>query len=220
MRRCIPSLFFPVFFTLFFGFFFSAGAVPLSPKAKDILGKVATRKEAQGFSARFFQESPLAAIGVVETATGSVWFKKPGGVRWEYETPEPMVYIIDNTTLWVHSPLDNQVWKGAADAFFGKNGGARFLTDITRVTDRFSLEVLARKEGVIPVKLVPLDPEDDLKEVYIFVDPSSYNIVKVRSIRTTGDETTLSFSDIKAEIPEASRFQFVVPKGAVVIPLQ
>lgn len=211
------------------GFVFGLGVVlfwsatsfaQTSSEAKALLKKVASRKGALGFSARFYQESPLKAIGIVETASGKVWFKKPGMVRWEYEAPEPMAYISDGEILWIHSPEGNQVWRGDADAFFGESGGARFLSDVTTITERFSMTLEGKEEGAVKAVLLPLKENDDLKEVTLFIDPATFDIVKVRSVRVTGEETTLSFSAIRAEVPKADFFEFTPPEGAVVTPLQ
>ena len=188
--------------------------------ARRLLEKVSSRKGAAGFSARFSQESPLKAIGVVEKASGRVWFKKPGRVRWEYELPEPMVYVSDGTLLWVYSPEGNQVWMGAADAFFGESGGARILSDLTQVSRRFSLFLEGRERGFLKVLLTPKSDGDAVSRVDLLVDPESYDIVESRSVRRVGDETTLRFSAITPEVLPDEHFEFTPPEGAVVTPLQ
>src|SRR5260221_14729845 len=46
-------------------------------------------------------------------ASGEVWLKKPGKMRWNYEKPEKKLFIADGTTLWVYEPEDEQAFKQA-----------------------------------------------------------------------------------------------------------
>ena len=188
--------------------------------ADRLLKKVAAREGADGFSAHFFQESPLKAIGIVETAEGQVWFRKPDYVRWEYETPDRLHYITDGESLWIHSVEDNQVWTGSADAFFGRAGGARFLSDITTVAERFTTAPPVREEDTYRLILTPKSAEDFLGRVVLFIDAHTFDITRVVSTAKTGEETTLTFSGFLRKDPPLSRFTFEIPEGAVVSPLQ
>jgi len=216
-QRSALSLLFLLFFLAC-----SATAWGESPglDAHALLKKVETRVGAEGFSARFFQESPLQAIGIVETAEGQVWFRKPNRVRWEYETPDRLHYITDGETLWIHSVDDGQVWTGSADAFFGKGGGARFLADVTTVAERFTTEAPVLADGAYRLAMTPNNPEDALARVELSIDASTFDITRVVSTAQTGEETTLTFSGFVRTKPELSRFVFEIPEGALVSPLE
>jgi len=199
---------------------FSADGKSPAPDAAALIQHVATRMGADGFSARFFQESPLKAIGIVETAEGKVWFRKPDKVRWEYETPDRLHYVTDGETLWIHSVDDAQVWTGSAQAFFGQNGGARFLSDIATVTERFTPGTPTLKKGAFRLELTPKSPDDPLERVIIGIDADTYDITRVVSTTQTGEETTLTFSHFVHTLPALSRFTFEIPEGAMVSPLE
>ncbi len=188
--------------------------------ASILLKKVETRAGADGFSAHFFQESPLKAIGIIETAEGQVWFRQPNRVRWEYETPDRLHYITDGESLWIHSLEDNQVWSGSADAFFGKAGGARFLSDITTVAERFITTPPVREAHAYRLILTPKSADDILERVVLFIDARTFDITRLVSTAKTGEETTLSFSGFLRTSPPLSRFTFDIPEGAVVSPIQ
>jgi outer membrane lipoprotein carrier protein len=198
----------------------SAWGEPPVPDADTLLKKVATRMSAAGFSAHFFQESPLKAIGIVETAEGEVWFRKPNRVRWEYKTPDRIHYITDGETLWIHSIDDAQVWTGSADAFFGKGGGARFLADVTTVAERFETGTPESVDGSYRLALTPKNPEDALERVELAIDASTFDITRVVSTAKTGEETTLVFSEFIRKVPDVSLFSFEIPEGAMVSPLE
>ena len=42
-------------------------------------------------------------------ATGVVYLKKGGKLRWEYTQPTPQEIVSDGKTLWVYTPALNQV---------------------------------------------------------------------------------------------------------------
>lgn len=199
---------------------FSETKTAPAPDAATLIQRVASRLGAEGFSARFFQESPLKAIGIVETAEGQVWFRKPNRVRWEYETPDRLHYVTDGKTLWVHSLDDAQVWTGSAEAFFGQNGGARFLADVETVTERFTPAPPTREKESFRLELTPKQESDPLGRVVLFIHAGTYDITRVVSTTKTGEETTLTFSHLVRTLPELSRFTFEIPEGAVVSPLE
>src|SRR5947209_18376646 len=53
-------------------------------------------------------ESPSRAPS---KASGDVWLKKPGKMRWDYAKPEKKVIVSDGATLWFYDPEDEQADK-------------------------------------------------------------------------------------------------------------
>lgn len=215
--RQLPGL---LCFLLTIAFCIPAWGETTVPDADTLLKKVASRMGAEGFSAHFFQESPLQAIGVVETAEGEVWFRRPSQVRWEYQSPDRIHYITNGKTLWIHSLDDGQVWTGSANAFFGQGGGARFLTDVASVTQRFNPAPPVPDNGNYRLVLTPKKTGDILSRVELTIDATTFDITRVLSKARTGEETTLTFSAFERKMPDASRFVFEIPKGSVVSPLE
>ena len=43
--------------------------------------------------------------------SGTVLFKRPGLMRWEYESPEQKLFIVDGKTVWFYVPYDHTVTK-------------------------------------------------------------------------------------------------------------
>ena len=41
--------------------------------------------------------------------TGTVALKRPGRMRWEYETPEKKTFVSDGTRVFFYVPADRQV---------------------------------------------------------------------------------------------------------------
>src|ERR1700719_502249 len=38
--------------------------------------------------------------------SGTVYFPRPGRMRWEYESPEPKLFLVDGTNVWFYVPAD------------------------------------------------------------------------------------------------------------------
>ncbi len=76
-----------------------------------------TAKEAEhAFEARYRHAATLKAIfyqrysdgkGAGEAESGTVYFSRPGRMRWEYESPEKKLFIVDGKNVWFYIPDDH-----------------------------------------------------------------------------------------------------------------
>ena len=94
------------------------------PPLDTVLRAVEKRYTAAQFSAEFLQESTIRAMEITDFASGRIYVRYPGMMRWEYEKPEPQAIITDGQKLWVYRPQDNQVLTGSAEEL---QRGGRFL---------------------------------------------------------------------------------------------
>jgi outer membrane lipoprotein carrier protein len=46
---------------------------------------------------------------VVRTEAGTAYFRRPGKMRWEYESPEKDLFLVDGKTAWFYVPGDHTV---------------------------------------------------------------------------------------------------------------
>jgi outer membrane lipoprotein carrier protein len=69
-----------------------------------------------GFSAQFVQESTIKAMDLTDVASGKIFVKRPGMMRWVYEKPYKQIIITNGKKLWIYKPEDNQVMLGKAPA--------------------------------------------------------------------------------------------------------
>ena len=74
-------------------------------------------------------------------ASGKVYIKYPGMMRWEYEKPDRQIIITDADKLWIYRPEDNQVMTGKAPTFFRDGKGASFLSDIRLIRQKFDISL-------------------------------------------------------------------------------
>jgi len=191
------------------------------PLLENIVEKLEKNYTAADFSASFFQQSTLKVMEITDTASGKVWFKRPGMMRWEYETPEKYAIISDGTTLWIYRPEDNQVVIGDAMAYFGNGKGASFLSNFKLVKDVYMLSLTepVNKEQY-RLKLVPHQTQLDLSAIFLDIDKNTFNIKSVQTLNAYNDETRIEFSKLIFDPDmKSSLFHFQIPDGADVVKL-
>lgn len=187
----------------------------------EIIAKVESRYAASGFSAHFDQTSTIKAMEITDTASGKVFIKPPGMMRWEYEKPDKQIIISNSKKLWVYRPEDNQVMIGKAPFFFGNGKGAGFLSDIKLIKQKFNI-ILEKKsaDNFYILKLLPRDKTFDISVIYLSISKNSFNIVRIVTYNSYKDETQINLKNIrfKQDI-ENSMFSFKVPKGTDILRL-
>ena len=61
----------------------------------------------RSLQAEFVQRYTLGQTTWVES--GTVYFQKPGKMRWEYESPEEKLFLCDGTYVYLYVPAEQQV---------------------------------------------------------------------------------------------------------------
>lgn len=208
----------------------SAAKEPVPPNAAgesdstlaEVMDGVEGRYLTTGFSARFVQISTIKAMDISDTATGKIFVKPPGKMRWVYESPDPQVIVSDGKSLWIYRPDDNQVMTGKSPSFFGNGKGAGFLSDIGMIRKKFktSLEK-AEDPDVYLLKLIPDKNSMEIASIYLYVAKKDFNLVRITTYNAYGDETRVDFFDIEFdEAPNEELFKFVIPEGADVFGIE
>jgi outer membrane lipoprotein carrier protein len=54
-----------------------------------------------------FYELYTDGNGGASAESGTVYFSRPGRMRWEYESPEEKLFIVDGTNVWFYVPADH-----------------------------------------------------------------------------------------------------------------
>jgi outer membrane lipoprotein carrier protein len=198
----------------------ATAATPACPAPATVVDKLQARYDTtKAFRADFRQNTKVAAVGEGEEARGTVAFKKPGKMRWDYVAPEGQRIVSDGRTLWIYQPADRQVVKAAFQAAFVSTTPVSFLAGVGRISDDFRAESDPRgcSAGRIYVTLVPKNTQD-LGSLGLAVDAQTFDIVEAAVTDPIGNVTTLGFVNVErnVEIPDAE-FSFAVPPGVDVI---
>ncbi|MFO7965118.1 MAG: outer membrane lipoprotein carrier protein LolA [Desulfobacterales bacterium] len=187
----------------------------------NILNSLEKKYLSGGFCADFEQTSTLQAMDITDTATGKIYVKPPGMMRWEYETPDPQLIVSDGENLWVYRPEDNQVMIGESPTFFGDGKGAGFLSDIRQIRENFELSLKEPEDpGAYLLKAVPRENMLDVSVIYLFISKMDFHVTRVITRNTYGDETCVDLLNIRfdVELPN-DMFTFEVSESMDVLRL-
>ena len=186
-----------------------------------ILGRVEKNYTGKSFQAEFVQESTIKAMDIVDFASGKIFVRYPGMMRWEYEKPDKQNIITDGHKLWIYRPSDNQVLTGSAPAFFSDGKGASFLSDIKLIRQKFKISLENSKEGFFyELKLQPLEKKLDVADIRLSVTKNTFTVIRIITYNSYGDENRIEFANHQFDVKlEDSLFSFKIPPGADVLQL-
>jgi outer membrane lipoprotein carrier protein len=166
-------------------------------------------------TARFEQQVFDRTGKVVERASGTFAFARPGKFRWTYEKPHVQVLVGDGSTLWIHDPDLNQVTVKHTGTAMSSTPAA-LLAGREDITALFTLRDAGTSDGLEWVEATPKAADTGFDHVRLGL--AGGKLAAMQLFDQLGGRTTLRFSDLKANAAIApDTFRFVPPKGADVI---
>ena len=194
-------------------------AADLDPLVDQVLSGVEARYASSAFSARFDIESTLKAMQVTDTAAGRLMVKYPGKMRWEYEQPDPMLFITNGVTLWMYQPEERQVTLGQAAEVLGGSQGASFLSDVRLLRQQFQIDLDPNGSSELArLKLTPREGTFDIAFITMTIALATHDVIEVITTNQYDDTTRIVFHDIAFQqtFPDAL-FEFEIPEGTDVL---
>lgn len=159
--------------------------------------------------------------------SGSVYFRRPGQMRWEYDSPEKKLFLDDGKTTWFYVPYDHTVtktpvkessdWRTPLALLTGKADLARLCRQIDLVNQS------GLPSGHAVLRCLPKEPknaagETDYTEVLLEVDASSGELARIGIRQPGGIELEYRFGKWQTDIPlAADLFHFQVPRGVAIV---
>lgn len=193
-------------------------AISAAEVARGVEGKYASL---QDLSADFRQESRIVSLGRSRMKSGTMRFKKPGKMRWDYDAPDPQTLVSDGTTLWYFRPGQNQVVIQDLGRAFTNRTPLLFLFGEGSLAEEFTWEeedLSGSGDGTYTLAMRPRRETPDLVALTLEVRAGDFSIVATVLEDAFGNVTRLEFSGeeenrgLQDEI-----FQFEVPPGTEVI---
>lgn len=209
--------------------------LPQPRDAQSILRALEARyHHAQTLKAAFYErysDAGTADSGSAES--GIVYFSQPGRMRWEYESPEKKLFIVDGTNVWFYVPADRTVSRAKVKESSDWRTPLALLTgksDLSKLCS--SIEILDPAKAQDPedrptaaensvLRCVPkresADADQEIREVLLESDPESHLVRLI--IRQPGDlETEFRFAKWQENLPLAeTMFHFAPPQGVTVV---
>jgi outer membrane lipoprotein carrier protein len=219
--------------------FILASSVSLAEQSRrDDAGAVARSIEsryqrARTLKAAFFERFSDGNGGVA-AESGTVYFSRPGRMRWEYESPTQKLFIVDGANVWFYVPEERTVsrakfkesddWRTPIALLAGKADLSKLCRSLVIVVPAAGLvngkDQAPRAAGDTLLRCVPRGntaDSDSPKDVLMETDSES-RLVRV-VIREPGSaETEFRFGNWQENIavPEA-KFHFQPPPGVTVV---
>jgi len=175
--------------------------------------------------AEFTQTAFNKSLNQTIPASGTVYLKKGGKLRWEYAEPTPQVVVSDGKTIWLYTPTLNQVNTGPApEALAGPAGS--FLNGLGKLREHFNVRLLnpaqpKDAEGNVVLDLTPKRPLPTLTRLILSLDPGGWQIRKAVVHDQFENTVTMKFTKLAINSGlDDKLFAFVAPKGVSTVPLK
>lgn len=198
----------------------AATAAPTLDEAVSALEQA--QRRVTDLKAPFRQAAHNKALNQTVEARGTLYLKKPGRLRWEYQTPTPQEVVSDGTRLWIYTPELKQVNVTAAPAALAGPAGS-FLQGLGQVREHFDARFLnpaqpTDAEGLVVLDLQPKRPQPLMARLIISVDPKSWLVRQAIVHDELGNTVTVRFGEavVNSGLPDAL-FVFVPPPGIAVV---
>ncbi len=194
------------------------------PEAPTELAQALQKKYAaiRDFSADFSHTYRGGVLKKSITEKGRLLIKKPGKMRWDYNSPEVKQFVSDGVKLYSYIPADKQVIVGTVPQNDSASTPALFLTGKGDLTRDFTASAGDAPSGSAPgtraLKLVPRTPQPDYDWLVLLVDPGSLVLRGMVTADAQGGTSEFSFSNLKENVGLADKeFTFRMPRGVDVI---
>jgi outer membrane lipoprotein carrier protein len=188
-----------------------------SPQLKALITRLQKHyQETNSFSAKFKEEISPAG-GTRREREGTVYYRKPGRMRWEFRGQDQEIMVSDGKQLYSYQPDLNQVIETPIEQAFRSSSAASFLLGIGNVERDFDATMPAN----VPTdgfKHVTLKPKSGGDTIEMGLDPKTMDLRTLRLTDQLGDVTELAFSDVKDDIAlDDKLFAFSPPAWADII---
>jgi outer membrane lipoprotein carrier protein len=79
----------------------------INPDIKALVNRFESRYRAAHTLQATFLERYLENGHVARVEAGTAYFRRPGKMRWEYESPEKNLFLVDGKSAWFYVPADH-----------------------------------------------------------------------------------------------------------------
>ena len=173
-------------------------------------------QQAHTFKAVFSQTLLDRNLQVMQEASGTMMFERPGKFRWVYEKPYQQLIVGDGSRVWFYDQDLNQVTVRQLDLAIGSSPAA-LLAGSSTIERDFELNEIEVQDDMEWLEATPRAKESTFELIRMgFSKAGELREMVLRD--NFGQFTLLVFTDLDAN-PDLSPdlFQFTPPEGADVI---
>jgi outer membrane lipoprotein carrier protein len=207
---------------------------PTKMTARDVAHAVEARYHAARTLKAFFYERYSDGTGAVAGESGTVYFSRPGRMRWEYTSPETKLFLVDGKNVWFYVPADHTAsraklkessdWRTPLALLVGKANLSQLCANLQLVEPGGKY---AQSAGFQPaggddvLHCVPRgesEKKGDAEQVvYLETNPQA-QLVRVVIHQPGNAVTEFRFGDWKENVPiPEDKFHFQPPPGVAIV---
>ena len=164
-----------------------------------------------------FQQTYTMRGRVSRTESGELSLRKPGRMRWQYDSPKGKLFLSDGNQMYLYTPASNQVQRMKVRDSQDMRAPLAFLLGSLDFWRDFQRFVSRPENSDVRLTAEPKSDQAPYTEVEFVVTPS----YEIRYLRVTGQDQSLMefrFTAEKLNLPLAEGlFRFVPPPGAEVV---
>jgi outer membrane lipoprotein carrier protein len=214
--------------------------VVLAAGAEDASNVNAVRR---ALEARYRHAATLKAVfyeqyrdgkGGILAESGTVYFSRPGRMRWEYESPEKKLFLVDGTNVWFYVPADRTAsraklkessdWRTPLALLTGKADLSHLCRKIEAVETRTeagtnqAAEPTTRNTTLRCTPRVNAADGEDLLRAVDFETDADARLVRVLIHEAGNAETEFRFRNWEENLALAEQiFHFAPPPGVTIV---
>ena len=190
-------------------------APKMTPEVKTLVDRMQAFYEKTGdFKSGFKQDYKYKTFRRTQSSTGTVTYKKPGLMRWEYANPSPRTFVLAGSKVYAYDPAAQTLSVAAVDTS-QLSASVTFLFGQGKLAEEFAISKGDCKDckGTLLV-LNPLKTEPRFRQVRLEVDPTTAQVLKSTVVDPDGSENTIAFLDLKTNVGVAAdSFKLNPPEG-------
>ena len=174
----------------------------------------------------------------VRSDAGTAYFERPGKMRWEYESPEPNLFVIDGKWSWFYVPSDHTVtrvraressdWRTPLALLAGQMRVSRICSSVeldtsSRPTDpqHTVLRCTVRQSDAgspVPAQAGEARRRSPRERVLFELNSTTGELSRILVSDPGGVEIEYRFADWKINPPlDTAKFRFAPPRGVAIV---
>ena len=162
----------------------------------EILKKTgSTYQQTRAFSANFHQSvTSAAASGMTTEASGKLYYEKPRQMRWEYEKPEPQMFVANSQLAWLYVPSEKQISLTDPQKIFSHPLAQTFFEGVGELKKHYEVTLdhsQSSKDSAV-LKLMPRKEDPEIKTLYLAIDLQTYRISSIEVHNALGNINRIS----------------------------
>lgn len=200
----------------------------VSKQIQDLVKRVDEQyARTKDFQADFVQETHIEGFDTPLRASGRVYIKKPGRLRWDFLEPTVEKIYVHGDQLELYIPEHQQIVKGSLTRMVATKAPLQLLQGAGKLEEHFNVGPTGKGEtgagGLLLLTLIPKPQEAQLSaspitRIVSEIQPKTYFIQTVHLHEASGNVSIYRFEHFKSNTGlKEDLFTLVPPKGVVVV---